>query len=44
VHVIVGGVIPTRDIQRLKDMGISGVYPGGTPFQEIIDGIHDIVD
>jgi methylmalonyl-CoA mutase C-terminal domain/subunit len=43
VYVIVGGVIPTRDIQRLKDMGISGVYPGGTPFQEIIEGIHEIV-
>ena len=42
VHVIVGGVIPTRDIQALKDMGVKGVFPGGTSFQDIIDGIHEI--
>ena len=44
VHVVVGGVIPARDIKKLKDLGISGVYPGGTPFDVIIDGIHEIVD
>ena len=44
VHVVVGGVIPVRDVNTLKDLGISGVYPGGTPFDVIIDGIHDIVD
>ena len=43
IHVIVGGVIPTRDIQPLKDMGISGVFPGGALFQEIVEGIHGIV-
>jgi methylmalonyl-CoA mutase, C-terminal domain len=43
VHVVVGGVIPVRDIQPLKDMGVSGVFPGGTTFEEIIDGIHEIV-
>jgi methylmalonyl-CoA mutase C-terminal domain/subunit len=43
VHVVVGGVIPARDIKKLKDLGISGVYPGGTPFQVIIDGIHEII-
>jgi methylmalonyl-CoA mutase C-terminal domain/subunit len=44
IHVIVGGVIPARDIQPLKDMGIGGVFPGGTPFQEIVEGIHALVD
>jgi methylmalonyl-CoA mutase C-terminal domain/subunit len=44
IQVIVGGVIPTRDIQPLIDMGIAGVFPGGTPFKEIVEGIHDIVD
>jgi methylmalonyl-CoA mutase C-terminal domain/subunit len=44
VHVIVGGVIPSRDIPVLEAMGISGVYPGGTPFQTIIDGIRKIVN
>jgi methylmalonyl-CoA mutase C-terminal domain/subunit len=44
VHVVVGGVIPTRDIKKLKDLGISGIYPGGTSFQTIIEGIREIVD
>lgn len=43
VHVVVGGVIPTRDIEKLKALGISGIYPGGTPFQAIIEGIHAII-
>lgn len=43
VQVVVGGVIPHRDIQALRDMGIRGVFPGGTPFDVIVDGIHEIV-
>ncbi|MCG2777539.1 MAG: cobalamin B12-binding domain-containing protein [Desulfobacterales bacterium] len=39
VMVVVGGVIPTKDISMLKDIGISGVFPGGTPFKESIDFI-----
>jgi methylmalonyl-CoA mutase, C-terminal domain len=33
--VLVGGVIPHRDISKLKDLGVKGVFPGGTPFAEI---------
>ena len=29
--VVVGGVIPKRDIPALKDLGVAGVFPGGTP-------------
>ena len=43
VRVVVGGVIPFQDIAGLKEMGIAGVYPGGTPFDEIIDDIQGIV-
>jgi methylmalonyl-CoA mutase C-terminal domain/subunit len=43
VHVVVGGVIPSRDIEKLKALGISGIYPGGTPFDVIIEGIKEIV-
>ena len=28
--VIVGGVIPNRDIARLKALGVAGVFPGGS--------------
>jgi methylmalonyl-CoA mutase C-terminal domain/subunit len=40
--VVVGGVIPARDISKLKQMGIKGVYPGGTPFDEMIEGIKAV--
>ena len=43
VKVVVGGVIPFQDIDGLKSMGIHGVFPGGTPFEEIIEGIQGIV-
>ena len=43
VKVAVGGVIPFQDIAGLKAIGIAGVYPGGTPFDEIIEGIQNIV-
>ena len=42
VKVVVGGVIPFQDIAGLKKMGIDGVYPGGTPFEEIVEEIHVI--
>ncbi len=41
VIIVVGGVIPNRDIPKLKEMGVHGVFPGGTPFQEFIDWIKD---
>lgn len=42
-RVIVGGVIPTRDVPKLKEMGIHGVYPGGTSFDEIVKSIKVLV-
>ena len=40
--VVVGGVIPARDIEKLEQMGIKGVFPGGTPFEVMIEGIKKI--
>ena len=39
--VVVGGVIPQRDIPVLKDLGVAGVFPGGTPFKKPIEFIRD---
>ncbi len=36
ILLVVGGVIPKRDISLLQKMGIEGVFPGGTPFEESI--------
>lgn len=43
VIVVVGGVIPTKDISLLKDIGVSGVFPGGTPFEKSIKFIKENV-
>jgi methylmalonyl-CoA mutase, C-terminal domain len=41
--VVVGGVIPNRDIPKLKELGVNGVFPGGTPFSEITGYITENV-
>ena len=37
--VVVGGVIPNKDIPVLKEMGVQGVFPGGAYFKEIVEFI-----
>jgi methylmalonyl-CoA mutase C-terminal domain/subunit len=34
--VIIGGIIPPQDITKLKEMGVAGVFPVGSPFEEIV--------
>lgn len=41
--VVVGGVIPARDIPKLQELGVRGIFPGGTPFSEIIGFINENV-
>jgi methylmalonyl-CoA mutase C-terminal domain/subunit len=43
VPVVVGGVIPQQDVPKLMQMGIKGVFPGGTPFAQIVSGIRSAV-
>ncbi|MBW1803587.1 MAG: cobalamin B12-binding domain-containing protein [Deltaproteobacteria bacterium] len=40
--ILVGGVIPGRDVPILKEMGVGGVFPGGTHFDEIVGFICDV--
>ena len=44
VPVVVGGVIPKQDIAKLHDLGIAGVFPGGSSFEEIVTGIRRLVN
>lgn len=39
--VVVGGVIPNKDIPVLEEMGVRGIFPGGTGFEEIISFIQE---
>jgi methylmalonyl-CoA mutase C-terminal domain/subunit len=41
ILVVIGGVIPKRDIPSLKKFGIQGIFPGGTPFDESIRWIKE---
>jgi len=43
IPIVVGGVIPKQDIPRLNEMGIRGVFPGGTHFTEIVADIQELV-
>jgi len=39
--VVVGGVIPNKDISALKEMGVKGIFPGGTHFDDIVKFIRE---
>ena len=39
--VVVGGVIPSRDVASLKELGVDGVFPGGTYFDDIVQFIKE---
>lgn len=41
IPVVVGGVIPKQDVAKLRAMGIKGIFPGGTGFDDIVNGIRD---
>jgi methylmalonyl-CoA mutase, C-terminal domain len=43
VLVVVGGMIPKKDIKLLQEMGVEGVFPIGTPFKESISFIKEHV-
>ena len=40
VLVLVGGIIPDQDIQKLKELGIGEVFQPGASTQEIIDYVR----
>jgi len=40
VMIFAGGIIPDRDIPKLKEMGIAEIFPPGSPLQEIVDFVQ----
>ena len=44
IPLVVGGVIPKKDIPALKALGVKEVYPIGSTFAEIAQGIKGIVN
>jgi methylmalonyl-CoA mutase C-terminal domain/subunit len=39
--IVVGGVIPNKDIPTLKEIGVDGIFPGGVHFDEIVKFIGE---
>lgn len=44
IKLTVGGVIPNRDIDPLREMGVAAVFPGGTSFEDIITGMNQLFE
>lgn len=44
VLVVVGGVIPSRDVAAMKELGVAGIFPGGSRFEEIAGFIRRSVE
>lgn len=43
VLVVVGGVIPNKDVPVLRELGVKGIFPGGTRFDEMTKFIKENV-
>jgi len=37
IRVVVGGIIPPRDVEPLRTAGVDRVFPMGTPLREIVE-------
>lgn len=37
VLVFGGGIIPDQDVEKLKELGVAGIFQPGTPTTEVID-------
>ena len=41
--LVVGGIIPQRDVERLRGLGVDAIFPPGTTTTEIIEFIRERV-
>jgi methylmalonyl-CoA mutase cobalamin-binding domain/chain len=39
--LMVGGVIPMKDVKTLEDIGVKGVFPVDSPYEDIVDFIRE---
>jgi methylmalonyl-CoA mutase C-terminal domain/subunit len=42
VQVVVGGNIPAQDVGSLKAVGVAGVFPTGSRFEEIVAFLNSV--
>lgn len=44
VPLVVGGTIPARDADLLCHLGVSAVFPAGTPLPAVVAGVLEVAD
>lgn len=44
VRVVVGGTIPSADVEKLIEAGASAVFPTGTPLDKLLEGIRALTE
>jgi len=44
IPLVVGGVIPKQDVPKLRQMGVKGVFPGGTSFEKMVAEIRSAAE
>jgi methylmalonyl-CoA mutase C-terminal domain/subunit len=42
LKVVVGGAIPPQDVPKLRELGVEGVFPTGTPLAEIVTWFRNL--
>jgi methylmalonyl-CoA mutase cobalamin-binding domain/chain len=43
VKVLLGGIILRQDFDKLRQMGVTGIFPSGTPLPEIVQAVREKV-
>lgn len=43
ILICVGGVIPRRDVPKLTELGVQGIFPGGSKIDDIVAFIRENV-
>lgn len=39
VPIVVGGTVPPRDVRRLREMGVTAVFPVGSDIREVVEAV-----
>jgi methylmalonyl-CoA mutase C-terminal domain/subunit len=43
IPVIVGGIVPKEEVEELKNIGVTDIFPPGTSTEKIIEAITDLI-
>jgi methylmalonyl-CoA mutase, C-terminal domain len=42
IPVVIGGTIPQRDVDTLRELGAAGVFPTGTDLEDVVAGVRAV--